>query len=143
MHKPIDIQDIFRRKILHCDHHAANIYLFEKIIDCRKDLQLLTATNGAQCVQMACDFLPSVILLETRLVDMDCIEFMRRLRGNNDTANIPVIAVSSNAMPSHIEATMNAGIYQYLSKPFKIQDLMQAIDSALGYSAQRREGAVD
>jgi CheY-like chemotaxis protein len=74
---------------------------------------------------------------------MNCIEFIRRLRVNNDTANIPVIAVSSIAMPSHIEATMNAGIYQYLTKPFKIQELMQAIDGALGYSAQRREGAVD
>jgi DNA-binding response OmpR family regulator len=92
---------------------------------------------------MACDFLPSVILLETKLVDMNCIEFIRRLRVNNDTANIPVIAVSSIAMPSHIEATMNAGTYQYLTKPFKIQELMKAIDGALGYSAQRREGAVD
>jgi CheY-like chemotaxis protein len=80
---------------------------------------------------MACAHLPSVILVEIKLRDMDGIEVLKHLRGADDTASIPVIALSTFALPGQIEAAMAAGFFCYLTKPFKISGLMQAIDDAL------------
>jgi len=58
------------------------------------------------------------------------------LRGNPATSHIPVIALSSNAYPSEIKQCLEAGVYRYLTKPYKIADLMVAIDSGLLYAAE-------
>ena len=139
MSDPISVSQLFRRKILHVDRYPANVELVQQIIESRKDLQLITATTGAQCIELACGHLPAVILMETVLVDMNAIELMKKLRSADATVSIPVIALSSYALPGQITEAMDAGIYRYLTKPFKIPDLMQAIDAALQFAADHRE----
>jgi CheY-like chemotaxis protein len=133
------VSQLFRRKILHVDHYPANIELVQGVIDLNQDLQLITATTGAQCIELASKHLPAVILTESVLCDMNSTQLMEKLRTADATSSIPVIAVSSYALPGQIAAAMDAGVYRYLTKPFKIQDLFQAIDDALQYAAQRRE----
>jgi len=50
--------------------------------------------------------------------------------------------LSSNAMPVHIEEAIKAGCFRYLTEPFKIQEVMLAIDDALQWSGQGREAAI-
>jgi len=47
------------------------------------------------------------------------------------TAHIPVVALSANAMPRDIKKGLEAGFYRYLTKPIKIKELMDKLDSAL------------
>jgi CheY-like chemotaxis protein len=47
------------------------------------------------------------------------------------TAHIPVVALSANAMPRDIKKDLEAGFYRYLTKPIKIKELMDTLDSAL------------
>ena len=132
------ISQLFLRKILHVDRYPANIELVRGVMDLRQDLQLITATTGAQCVELAYKHLPAVILTESVLGDMNAIQLMQKLRAADATLSIPVIAVSSYALPKQIAAAMDAGVYRYLTKPFKIQDLLEAVDDALQNTAQRR-----
>jgi PAS domain-containing protein len=61
-----------------------------------------------------------------------------------ETANIPVVALSANAMPDDIEKGMTAGFFRYLTKPIKVRQFMDTLDSALVLVKQRagRAGAL-
>ena len=66
------------------------------------------------------------------------------LADNAETANIPVIALSANAMPADVEKGMTAGFFRYLTKPIKVNEFMDTLDSALALGKQRagRTGAL-
>ena len=55
--------------------------------------------------------------------------------------NIPVIALSSDAFPKHIENGLEAGFFRYLTKPYKLNDLTSAIDAALAFSQENYPSA--
>jgi CheY-like chemotaxis protein len=57
------------------------------------------------------------------------------------TSHIPVIAVSSDAHPAQIHAGLQAGFYRYLTKPYKLTDLLDAIDCSLGYGLGKSESS--
>jgi AmiR/NasT family two-component response regulator len=61
-----------------------------------------------------------------------------------ETANIPVVALSANAMPDDIEKGMTAGVFRYLTKPIKVRQFMDTLDSALALVKHRasRAGAL-
>jgi CheY-like chemotaxis protein len=63
---------------------------------------------------------------------------MKILKENPETAHIPVIALSSNAYPKQIEEGLKAGFFRYLTKPFKINELMNAIVLGLNDTAENR-----
>jgi len=50
------------------------------------------------------------------------------------TAHIPIIALSANAVPRDIEKGMEAGFFNYLTKPIKVDEFMDALDVALQHS---------
>jgi CheY-like chemotaxis protein len=69
--------------------------------------------------------------MEINLPDINGMEALKILRECPETAHIPVIAVSSNAYEKQIEEALKAGCNRYLTKPYKINDLMNAIDVGL------------
>ena len=62
---------------------------------------------------------------------MDGYEALTHLKQRKDTRNIPVVALSADAMPSDIERGLQAGFFRYLSKPFNIKQLMETLDETL------------
>ena len=97
-----------------------------------------TATGGPEGIEMAVSLLPNVILLDIRMPGMSGLDVLPILRGNPATAHIPVIVLSSNAYPSEIEKCLGAGVFGYLSKPYRIDDLMALVDAALRYAPEER-----
>lgn len=79
---------------------------------------------------------PDVILTDINLPDISGLAALKILRENPATADIPVIALSSNAYPRQIEEGLEAGFFRYLTKPFRIDELMDAIDVALQYAGE-------
>ena len=59
------------------------------------------------------------------------------LAENPETASIPVIAFSANAMPGDIEKGLAAGFFRYLTKPIKVNEFMETLDSALAIGKAR------
>jgi len=125
-----------QRTLLQVEDNPANAAMVNQLIARRSDLNLLTATNGLQGIEMACAFQPDLILMDMKMPGMSGLAAVAILRGNPATSHIPVIALSSNAYPSEIRQCLEAGVYRYLTKPYKIADLMAAIDSALLYAAE-------
>ena len=76
--------------------------------------------------------------MDIDLPGMSGIEALEHLRGNAKTRDIPVIAISADAMPTQIRNAMEAGFLRYLSKPIKVEELLSAIKGATGERAGTR-----
>jgi len=121
------------RSLLYVEDNPANLQLVEELIARRKDLRMLSATDGNLGVEFARNFLPDVILMDINLPGLNGIEAMKILRVDPLTMHIPVIALSANAMPRDIERGLEAGFFDYLTKPIHVSRLMEALDVALKF----------
>jgi CheY-like chemotaxis protein len=124
------------RSVLYIEDSPANITLVEHLVTRRGDLKFLSATTGAQGIEMACEHLPVIILMDIQLPDLSGYDALKYLRAIPATAHIPVMALSSEAYFRQIEQGIAAGFCQYVTKPFKIAELMEAIDMCLTIAAE-------
>ncbi len=74
---------------------------------------------------------PDVILMDINLPGMNGAEALERLRANQATSSIPVIAVSANAMPGDIKGGLKAGFDGYLAKPIRMAEVLNVIKQAI------------
>ena len=65
---------------------------------------------------------------------MSGIEALQILRSDPLTAHIPIIALSANAMPHDIANGLEAGFFNYITKPMRVNEFMDALDAALGFA---------
>ncbi len=128
------------RRVLYVEDNVANMRLVERLIARRPDLQLLTAVTGSECITLARTNQPDVILMDINLPGMSGIDAMRLLRADPATSTIPVIAVSADAMPGDIDVGLEAGFFRYLTKPIKVNDFFETLDTALAFSKARPRG---
>jgi CheY-like chemotaxis protein len=119
------------RTLLLIASDQANMQLMTQLISRRVDLNLVTAVNGKDGMKLAGSSQPEVVVLDTALSDIRAGEVLKGLRGNPLTSHIPVIAVSSDAYSTQIHAGLQAGFNRYLTKPYKLTDLLDAIDDSL------------
>jgi PAS domain S-box-containing protein len=129
------------RTVLYVEDNPANLELVEQLIARRPELQLLSAADGTLGIEFARDCQPDVILMDINLPGIGGLEAMRILHADPATANIPVIAISANAVPRDIARALEAGFLSYLTKPIKVNQFMEALDAALIVSQTRPDRA--
>ncbi len=93
--------------------------------------RVATASNGAEGVRSARLRLPRVILMDMQMPVMDGLEAMRTLRLASTFDQVPIIALTSNAMDSDRDRCLEAGANKYLSKPVQLKELVSTIRAAL------------
>ncbi len=130
------------RTLLYVEDNQANMQLVEQLIERRPDMRLLRAGNGTSGIALARIHLPDVILMDINLPGISGINALKILREDPSTANIPVLAISANAMPRDIKKGMDAGFVRYLTKPIKVNEFMEALDMALKLAETGSNGAV-
>jgi CheY-like chemotaxis protein len=122
------------RTLLYVEDNPANLELVELLIARRTDLRLLSAADGNLGIEFARAYLPEVILMDINLPGISGISAMKILRADPATAHIPIIALSANAVPRDIEKALEAGFFNYLTKPIKVNEFMEALDVALEFA---------
>ena len=132
-----------RRTVLYVEDNPANLELVEQLIARRSDLRLLSAADGDLGIEFARVYQPAAILMDINLPGISGLEAMKILRADAITAHIPIIALSANAVPHDIEKALQAGFFDYLTKPIKVIQFMDTLDAALKVSdrAARRDPA--
>jgi PAS domain S-box-containing protein len=124
------------RTLLYVEDNPANLKLIEQLIARRADIGLLVARDGNLGIELARAHRPDVILMDINLPGISGIEALKILREDPETAHIPVVALSANAMPRDIEKGLQAGFFRYLTKPIKVNEFMETLGVALEFAVQ-------
>ncbi|HEY2514916.1 MAG TPA: ATP-binding protein [Polyangiaceae bacterium] len=114
--------------LLHIEDNPANRALVSRILERRPHIKILAAETAEKGIEMARTRDPDLIVLDINLPGIDGFEALARLRSFSDTRNIPVIALSANAMPSEVKRGLEAGFLQYLTKPVDVKEFLRTID---------------
>jgi CheY-like chemotaxis protein len=117
--------------LLYVEDNLANLSLVETILLSRPGWRTLPALQGALGIELAREYRPDVVLLDLHLPDMAGDEVLRRLRGDERTASIPVIVVSADATPDSLERLRAAGADAYLTKPLDVDEFLRAVERFL------------
>ena len=91
----------------------------------------MSAITGDLGVEQARKHHPDVVLMDINLPGLNGYEALKLLREDPRMAQIPIVAISANAMPRDIETGLKAGFFRYLTKPIKVNEFMDVVDLAL------------
>lgn len=117
--------------VLYIEDNAANLRVVEAMFQYFPHLKLISATRGEFGLDLARRYKPDVILLDIHLPGIDGYAVLEALKANSATQDIPVIALSADAMAIDIERALRAGFVQYLTKPINMNELSEAIEHYL------------
>ncbi len=125
---------LVRHTLLYVEDNPANLELVEQLIARRPDLHLISAANATIGIAFARAHLPAVILMDINLPGLSGVEAMKLLHSDPATAHIPILALSANAVPRDITRGLEAGFFDYITKPIKVTAFMEALDVALTHA---------
>ena len=81
-----------------------------------------------EAIDMAQSETPDVILMDMGLPVKDGLQATKEIKENSDTANIPVIALTANAMAEHRQEALDGGCDEYETKPVRLPSLLEKIE---------------
>ena len=108
--------------ILAVDDHEDNLVLLREVLS-SFDCKTMTASTGENAIALAAKYLPNLILLDIMLPDCNGVEVVDRLRINQETNNIPIVAVTALAREEDRDRLLLAGCDDYICKPYLLEDL--------------------
>jgi CheY-like chemotaxis protein len=114
------------------EDNLATVALVESIFALRPSVRLMTAMQGGLAVELAREHQPDLIILDLHLPDLNGDEVMARLRQDPRSAGIPVVIYSADATERQVSRLRDAGAVDYLTKPAKVTDFLEMVDSVLG-----------
>jgi DNA-binding response OmpR family regulator len=88
---------------------------------------VVTAPDGAQALELARRIHPAAMVVDVMMPEMDGLELIRQLRSNEATADIPVVCCSARAMSTDVQAGMDAGADDYMTKPVDPLELVERV----------------
>ena len=94
----------------------------------KKGYEVVFAMDGQEAIDMAQSETPDVILMDMGLPVKDGLQATKEIKENSDTANIPVIALTANAMAEHRQEALDGGCDEYESKPVRLPSLLEKIE---------------
>ena len=121
--------------VLYVEDNPANLRVVEAMFRRHAHLRLLTANQGEYGLELARRFRPDAVLLDIHLPGLDGYAVLKELQADPTTRDIPVIALSADAMPLDVETELKAGFRAYLTKPVKLPELMAALDTVFAAPA--------
>ena len=101
--------------------------------------EVVEAENGAEALQRAVDATPDIILMDLSLPVMDGWEATRRLKADERTASIPVVALTGHALAGMSEGAKKAGCDAFVTKPCLPEDLVKEIRKILDASSSTKK----
>jgi two-component system cell cycle response regulator DivK len=117
-------------QILLVEDNEKNMKLFRDVLRAA-GYETLEATTGGRGVELAIAHEPDLVLMDVQLPDLDGVEALGRLRADERTTSIPVLALTAQAMLGDRERFLAAGFDGYVSKPVDIVALVDTVNVVL------------
>ncbi|HIE25587.1 MAG TPA: response regulator [Anaerolineales bacterium] len=117
-------------KILYIEDNPDNMRLVKRALKARGYI-LHGAVDGLSGLEMLESIMPTCILLDINLPDIDGYEVARRIRKhrNSEVRQIPIIAITANTLKGDAEKALDAGCDVYMSKPINIRELWARVEA--------------
>ncbi len=118
------------RRILIVEDNELNVKLLRDILEFH-GYETIVTDSGAEAVSLSRQDRPDLILLDIQLPDIPGTEVARQLKADRQTRDIPIIAVTAFAMPGDRQRFLDAGCDDYVSKPFRIHDILAIVERSI------------
>lgn len=131
--------DTTRYTVLSVEDNPANQRLIRKILASRPAVSVLETDNAEDGFELIRNCRVHLALMDINLPGMDGFEALAQLRSAAETATLPVIAISANALQSEVERALSAGFAAYLTKPVDVTRLLEQIDTFIHNSQEEQD----
>jgi two-component system cell cycle response regulator DivK len=120
----------FPKRILIVEDNKIDLRLVKDILEAH-GYDTLQTGDGLEAIDLAVANLPDLILMDIQLPHITGLEATRRLRGDERSRRIPIIAVTAFAMGWHEREALDSGCDAYMSKPITMFGLLSTVESFL------------
>ena len=120
-------------KVLYVEDNDDNVYMLKMRLELLGDFEVLAAEDGQKGCEMAATEQPDIILMDLEMPVVDGWEATRRLKGNPQTRDIPVIALSAHALGGEREKALAAGCDEFDTKPIEFDRLVATMRRVLAH----------
>jgi len=118
-------------KILYVEDNPSNLTLMSEVIAQLDDIEMEAAESAEIAFDQITKSRPNLIIMDINLPGLDGIEAIKKLKQDEDTKSIPIIALSAAAMPNQVKRGKDAGFLEYITKPIKVEEIQNAIKKHL------------
>ena len=118
-------------QVLIVEDNEKSMKLFRDVL-AATGYRTLEATTGEQAFELAVEHGPDLVLMDIQLPDVDGVEALKRLRADERTASMPVLALTAQAMHGDREQFLAAGFDGYISKPVDVVELVGVVRKHCG-----------
>ncbi len=119
------------RDVLLIEDNEQNRYLVTFLLE-RHGYTVRSVADGARGIEAARERAPAVVLLDIQLPTMDGYAVARGLRALDQLRSVPIVAVTSYAMPGDRERALEAGCTGYIEKPINPETFVAEVERSLG-----------
>jgi CheY-like chemotaxis protein len=120
-------------KVLYIEDNDDNVDMLKMRLELLGDFEVLAAEDGQKGCEMATTEQPDIILMDLEMPIVDGWEATRRLKGNPQTRDIPVIAFSAHALAGEREKALAAGCNEFDTKPIEFDRLVATMRRVLAH----------
>jgi two-component system cell cycle response regulator DivK len=113
-------------KVLYIEDHPAQRDILAQMLELN-GFEVSVASDGVEGVEKTRAWLPDLILMDLRMPRMDGFEAIKIIRSEEETAHIPIIAISAWASAKHKERALAAGANEHFTKPVDLNRLLTTI----------------
>lgn len=96
-----------------------------------ENMNVVISANGVEGLAKAKDLMPDLILLDVMLPGIGGFEVLQAIRDDESTKDLKVIMLTSKNREEDLQRGFSLGVLEYISKPFKLGELMMRINRAL------------
>ena len=132
----------YPKRILIVDDNKIDVRLLKDILEWRGH-ETLQTDDGLEAINLAIANLPDLILMDIQLPEISGLEVTRRLRVDERSRRIPIIAVTAFAMAWHEREALDSGCDAYISKPISMLGFLRTIESFLSRFSFASTGFAD
>jgi len=120
-----------QQTVLVVEDNDLNLKLFNDLLEYH-GYTVVTTRLGDAALELARQHRPDAILMDIRLPDISGMEATRRIKSDQETRRIPIIAVTAFAMPGDETNILASGCDAYVAKPFNVVEFLKLVDRWTG-----------
>jgi two-component system, cell cycle response regulator DivK len=126
-----DLPKAVPKRILIVEDNELNMKLLNDVLEAY-GYDIVKTDSGAVVLELARTHRPDLVLMDIQLPDVSGLDAVRQLKGDPETREIPVIAVTAFAMAGDERRALDSGCDAYIAKPIMLREFLATVEKFIG-----------